>query len=243
MKVAEDKPAHSRQWKGKTPRRKVRVPQNARLVRFLLHPAGKTLLILIACLIVAGMGVFIHFYNVYSKMIDERLRGGPYSTTARIFAAPTAVAVDDRTSPSEIAAMLRHAGYNENRNNPIGSYNAQADSIDIFPGADSYFDQEPATVKFAGGKIIRIISLADNTSRPLYELEPQLITNLYNSNREKQRVVHYEDIPLFLRNAVLSAEDKRFFQHSGFDPVGIVRSAWVDVRRGKNQQGASTISM
>jgi penicillin-binding protein 1B len=243
MKVAEDRPAHSRQWKGKTPGRKVRVPKNALLVRFLLHPAGKTLLILIACLIVAGMGVFIHYYNVYSKMIDERLRGGPYSTTARIFAAPTAVAVDDRTSPSEIAAMLRHAGYNENRTNPIGSYSVTADSIDIFPGADSYFDQEPATVKFAGGKIVRIVSLADNTSRPLYELEPQLITNLYNSNREKQRVVHYEDIPPVLRNAVLSAEDKRFFQHSGFDPIGIVRSAWVDVKRGRNAQGASTLSM
>jgi penicillin-binding protein 1B len=243
MKVAEDRPAPSRQSNRRLPKRKVRVPKNALLVRFLLHPVGKTLLILIACLIVVGMGVFVHYYNVYSKMIDERLRGGPYSTTARIFAAPTSVAVDDRTSPSEIATLLRHAGYNENRNNPVGSYTVQADSIDIFPGADSYFDQEPATVKFAGGKIVRIVSLADNTSRPLYELEPQLITNLYNSNREKQRVVHYEDIPPVLRNAVLSAEDKRFFQHSGFDPVGIVRSAWVDVKRGKNAQGASTLSM
>ena len=243
MKVAEDKPAPSRQPNRRSAQRRVRVPQNAGLVRFLLHPVGKTLLILAVCLVVAGVGVFIHYYNVYSKMIDERLRGGPYSTTARIFAAPGAIAVDDRISPSEIAALLRHAGYNENRNNPIGSYTARADSIDIFPGADSYFDQEPATVKFAGGKITRIVSLADNTSRPLYELEPQLITNLYNSNREKQRVVHYEDIPPVLRNAVLSAEDKRFFQHSGFDPIGVMRSAWVDVKRGKNAQGASTLSM
>jgi penicillin-binding protein 1B len=243
MKVAEDKPTGSTRPKRKTPKRKIRVPQNARLVRFLLHPAGKTLLITIAVLLVTGVGVFIHFYNVYSKMIDERLRGGPYSTTARIFAAPGAVALNDRTSPSDIAAMLRHAGYSENRKNAIGFYTLKADSIDIFPGSDSYFDQEPATVKFAGGKITRIVSLADNTNRPLYELEPQLITNLSDRNREKQRVVHYEDIPPYLRNAVLSAEDKRFFQHSGFDPVGIIRSAWVDVKRGKNAQGASTLSM
>jgi penicillin-binding protein 1B len=176
-------------------------------------------------------------------MIDARLRGGPYSTTARIFAAPGSIAVDDRTSPSEIAATLRRAGYSENRKNPVGSYTLHADSIDIFPGADSYFDQEPAAVRFAGGKIARIVSLADNTSRPLYELEPQLITNLYDRNREKQRVVHYDDIPAVLRNALLSAEDKRFFQHSGFDPIGIVRSAWVDVKRGRSAQGASTLSM
>ena len=49
---------------------------------------GRTLVAAVVLLLVAGLGVFIHYYNVYSKMIDERLRGGPYSTTARIFAAP-----------------------------------------------------------------------------------------------------------------------------------------------------------
>ncbi|MGA2712097.1 MAG: PBP1A family penicillin-binding protein [Bryobacteraceae bacterium] len=212
-------------------------------MRFFLHPAGKILLASVILLLIAGFGIFVHFYHVYSKMIDERLLGGPYSTTARIFAAPESIAIDDQTSPSELAAALRRAGYNENRNNPVGSYTVTAESIDIFPGADAYFDQEPATVKFARGRITRIVSLRDNTDRPLYELEPQLITNLYDRNREKQRVVHYEDIPPVLRNAVLSAEDKRFFQHSGFDPIGIVRSAWVDVRSRKNAQGASTLSM
>jgi penicillin-binding protein 1B len=251
MKVAEDRPPSERQaerqaagqrsrGKGK---RKIRVPQNARLVRFFLHPAGKVLVAVVLLLLLVGLGVFVHFYHVYSKMIDERLTGGPYSTTARIFAAPDSIAVGDQSSPSDLAAALRHAGYNENRNNTVGSYTVTAESIDIFPGADAYFDQEPATVKFDHGKITRIVSLRDNTDRPLYELEPQLITNLYDRNREKQRVVHYEDIPPVLRNAVLSAEDKRFFQHSGFDPVGIIRSAWVDVRSRKNAQGASTLSM
>jgi hypothetical protein len=60
MKVAEDRPAESRP-RGKSPRRKVRVPQNAGLVRFFLHPVGKTLLIALACIIVVGIGVFAHF--------------------------------------------------------------------------------------------------------------------------------------------------------------------------------------
>jgi penicillin-binding protein 1B len=240
MKVAEDRTPAQRRRRSD---RKVRVPKNARLVRFFLHPAGKTFLIVIAILLVTGIGVFVHFYNTYSSLIDARLKSGPYSTAARIFAAPGSVADGDTTTPSELATTLRHAGYSENRNNSVGSYSVRADSIDIFPGADSYFDQEPATIKFARGKIVRIVSLRDNTDRPMYELEPQLITNLTDSRREKQRVVHYEDIPPVLRDAILSAEDKRFFSHSGFDPVGIVRSAWVDLRRGRNAQGASTLSM
>src|SRR5438132_5254934 len=102
MKVAEDRPAGSSQSKKKLAKRKIRVPKNALLVRFLLHPAGKTILALIVVALLTGMGIFIHYYNVYSKLIDERLRGGPYSTTARIFAAPGAVAVNELTSPSDL---------------------------------------------------------------------------------------------------------------------------------------------
>ncbi|HVW84549.1 MAG TPA: transglycosylase domain-containing protein, partial [Bryobacteraceae bacterium] len=237
MKVAEDRPARPKK------ERTVRVPKNAALVRFFLHPAGKTLVVIVACLMIASSAVFVHFYNKYAKLIDARLRGGPYTATSRIYAAPSSITVGDETTPNDLAATLRHAGYNENRNNPIGYYTVRPDSIDIFPGADSYFDQEAAAVKFTHGKIIRIVSLGDNTDRPMYELEPQLITNLYDRKREKQRVVRYEDIPPYLRNAILSAEDKRFFQHSGFDPIGIVRSAWIDLKRGRNEQGASTLTM
>jgi penicillin-binding protein 1B len=241
MKAVEDRPLKA----AKKPKRErtIRVPKEALLVRFFFHPVGKTLLAVFVILLIGCMIAFAHFYSVYAKLIDERLRVGAYTTTSRIYAAPGAIAVGEASSPSDIAALLRHAGYNENRNNPIGSYTVRPDSIDIFPGAESYFDQESAAVKFAGGKIVRIVSLGDNSDRPLYELEPQLITNLYDRKREKQRLVTYEDIPANLREAILSAEDKRFFQHSGFDPIGIVRSAWVDLKRGRSEQGASTLTM
>ena len=46
-----------------------------------------------------------------------------------------------------------------------------------------------------------------------------------------------------LVQAVTSAEDKRFFQHSGFDPIRIVKAAYVDMKEGRKDQGASTLSM
>ena len=113
----------------------------------------------------------------------------------------------------------------------------------IFPGRDSYFDQEPGVIKFSDGKIRSIVSLQDNTPRPQYQLEPQLITNLSGPSREKRRFVKFRDIPPVLVQAVTSAEDKRFFQHSGFDPIRIVKAAYVDIKEGRKGQGASTLSM
>ena len=105
------------------------------------------------------------------------------------------MAVGDATTPAEIAAELRRSGYNESRGNPIGYYQLQPNSIEIFPGPESYFDQEAGVIRFAGGRISQIVSLQDNTARNQYQLEPQLITNVASANREKRRMVHFRRYP------------------------------------------------
>jgi penicillin-binding protein 1B len=196
------------------------------------------------CLILAaGIGAFAYFYSKYAQMFDEKLRAGLFANSARIYAAPESVAVGDTDAPSDIAAQLRRSGYTETRSNPIGYYEIQPNAIEIFPGPDSYFDQEAGVIRFSGGRISAIVSLQDNTTRPQYQLEPQLITNLSGPSREKRRFVKFRDIPPVLVQAVTSAEDKRFFQHSGFDPMRILKAAYTDVRDHRNAQGASTLTM
>jgi penicillin-binding protein 1B len=221
---------------------KVRVPRNAGLARFFLGPLGRALIIGFAVITILGLGTFTFFYAKYSRLIDEKLRVGVFANTAKIFAAPETVAVGDVNSPEEIAAELHRSGYNEARGNAIGYYQIHANQIDVFPGPDSYFDQEAAVIKCAGGKIAQIVSLQDNTARSQYQLEPQLITNVSGASREKRRFVKFQDIPKILVESVTSAEDKRFFQHSGFDPVRIIRAAYIDIKEGRKEQGASTLS-
>src|ERR1700730_10942461 len=208
---------------------KFRIPKNQSLARFFLGPVGRIIVATLALFFILGLGIFTYFYARYSALIEEKLRVGPFANTARIFAPPSSIGAGDTTSPLEIAAQLRRSGYTETRGNPIGNYLLHPNSIEIFPGADSYFDQEAGVIKFAGGKITQIISLRDNTSRSQYQLEPQLITNVSGPDREKRRMVKFHDIPRVLVNAVISAEDKRFFQHSGFDPFRIIKVAYIDI--------------
>lgn len=222
---------------------KVRIPKNAHLARFLLGRFGRTLVLGLALLMLAGMGTFVYFWQKFSTVIDEKLRAGVFANTAKIYAAPESVALGDPGSPEQIAAELRRSGYNESRDNPVGSYQIQLNAIEIFPGRESYFDQEAGLIKFAGGKISQIVSLQDNTVRGFYQLEPKLVTNISGSSREKRRFVKFKDIPLVMVQAVTSAEDKRFFQHSGLDPLRIVKAVYVDIKEGRKDQGASTLSM
>jgi penicillin-binding protein 1A len=52
----------------------------------------------------------------------------------------------------------------------------------------------------------------------------------------------YQKIPPALINAVITAEDERFFEHKGVDPLGILRAAVADISEGRIVQGGSTIT-
>jgi penicillin-binding protein 1A len=54
--------------------------------------------------------------------------------------------------------------------------------------------------------------------------------------------VNYEDLPPTLIQAVLSAEDRTFYDHGAVDPAGIVRALWTNFRAGGVSQGGSTIT-
>jgi penicillin-binding protein 1A len=60
---------------------------------------------------------------------------------------------------------------------------------------------------------------------------------------ERRSVARIEDVPLVMKQAILAAEDDRFFAHSGVDLLGIARAALANVAAGGKSQGASTITM
>ncbi|MEA4926250.1 MAG: PBP1A family penicillin-binding protein [Syntrophomonadaceae bacterium] len=51
-----------------------------------------------------------------------------------------------------------------------------------------------------------------------------------------------EDFPDFLKQAVVAVEDRRFYQHSGFDAKSIGRAIYNDLKAGSKAEGGSTIT-
>ena len=59
---------------------------------------------------------------------------------------------------------------------------------------------------------------------------------------ERRAVVAIQDVPSVMKQAILAAEDDRFYQHGGIDYTGIVRAAGANLLGGGKRQGASTIT-
>ena len=213
---------------------------------FFTSAAGLTLLgIVFAAFLTAG-GIFTYYYVKYSRMIDARLSGKVFQNTTQIFSAPEYISVGEAWGPEDLVTYLTRVGYRpETDDNSLGEFTVQGDTVDVRPSKLSYFGGSNAlAVKFSGNAIRSIRPLAGGSELDTAQIEPELITNLFDSAREKRRPVRYEDLPPVLVHAILSAEDKRFFDHGGFDFVRIAGAAWADIRHSSSHyQGASTITM
>jgi penicillin-binding protein 1B len=207
---------------------------------------GLTILGVAFAIFLTGIGLFTYYYSKYSRMIDARLSGHVLQSTTQIFSAPEHISVGESISPEELTGYLQRAGYRPTADdNALGQYTVQHNSVDIRPSKLSYFVGGNALdVQFTGKSIRAIRPLGGGNGVESAEIEPELITNLFDSAREKRRPVRYDDLPPVLVHAILSAEDKRFFEHGGFDFVRIGGAAWADLRHTSSHfQGASTITM
>jgi penicillin-binding protein 1B len=213
---------------------------------FFTSAIGLTILGVVFAIFLTTGGIFTYYYIKYSRMIDARLSGKVLQNTTQIFSAPEYISAGQAWSAEDLTTYLTRIGYRpEADENSMGQYTVQGNTVDIRPSKLSYFGGSNAlAVQFSGKAIRAIRPLAGGAAMDTAQIEPELITNLFDSAREKRRPVRYEDLPPELVHAILSAEDKRFFDHGGFDFIRIVGAAWADIRHSSSHyQGASTITM
>ncbi len=73
----------------------------------------------------------------------------------------------------------------------------------------------------------------------VYSRDGRLIQEI---GEQRRILVAYDNIPPFVVQAFLAAEDDRFFTHPGIDYQGVLRAAWKNILSGRRGQGASTLT-
>ncbi|MBP0444423.1 PBP1A family penicillin-binding protein [Roseomonas sp. SSH11] len=82
----------------------------------------------------------------------------------------------------------------------------------------------------------------ETTRRPSVTLEAADGRLLSTSGDLYGETVRLRDLPVHLPTALLAIEDRRFRDHFGLDPVGLLRAAWVNMTTGRVAQGGSTLT-
>ena len=234
---------------------KIRIPKSgegggAKTIRGLPRdPVLRAALVAFLLLAVSFTIVFSYFYIKYDRIIEKRFRTPVFANSAKIYALPRVVRDGEQIDAKQIAAELRRAGYSDKEGDSnLGTFRLVKGGIEITPGSESYHAPEPARITIEDGQVSQIMSRGSELSA--YELEPQLVTALFDAEqRSKRQVVKYDEIPPVMVQAVLAIEDRSFFEHSGVNFVRFGGAVLADLTRRvglthqKFDQGGSTITM
>jgi penicillin-binding protein 1A len=104
---------------------------------------------------------------------------------------------------------------------------------------------------FVAGLIVALAYPSLPSLEVLTDYQPKIPLRVYTAEgaligefgEERRLLVSIRDVPASLKQAILAAEDERFYQHTGIDYLGVARAAYANLTQGGRRQGASTITM
>lgn len=123
--------------------------------------------------------------------------------------------------------------------------------LSFFGAIFSWFVTAVFFIALTVGAVFWMYSRDLPSHEQLAQYTPKTISRIYSGEgriidefaEERRIFVPIDEIPPLVKEAFISAEDKHFYSHHGFDPMGIGKAALDAIKsRGQNVRGASTIT-
>src|SRR5665213_2933559 len=197
----------------------------------------------VALCIVAG-----YYYVTFARLIDARLHGERDRVLPRVYARPLELRRGQSMTDRQLIDRLNDLGYAQRAKvDKPGEFAVAPGAVSIRPRSTALkgqvvrvLFQKPTTpeVKTASRRPapkpadhVERLELGTQPSERL-TLDAPVLTSLIGGEREKRRPVALSAIPARMTQAVIAIEDRRFYEHPGVDPIGIV-GALITNMRGK----------
>ena len=194
------------------------------------------------------------FGGWYLKRLEEtvaaKFEGKKWPLPSKIYSDSYLLYIGINLQLDDVWEKLRRLGYHRTQAMPKskGEYRYQkpAGLLEIYLRDFVYptepFKGFPVRISLQGAVISKIENGVSGEEMFSLELEPELVTGLYDRIWQERRVVKLSEVPPLLTKAVLAIEDERFYHHYGIDPVALLRAVWVNLRSGGVVQGGSTLT-
>ncbi len=210
------------------------------------HRLLKILAVLCALPVLVVAVFLIRYYYIFDGLIQEKLAKRNNVSQTEIYARPVVLYPGRQMQPAELIGRLRRLGYTEaahTRTATAATYEIVKDRISIHNDASAPHDADESVEVLCSATAIRSIRNI-RTRKPVerFALKAEMLSTTINKSREKRRYVPFPDLPKLVVDAIVASEDRRFFSHSGVDPIRIIKALIVDVHEGDKVQGASTLT-
>ena len=188
-------------------------------------------------------------YRDLERTVAAKLEGRAWALPARIYTDAFALYPGLELAGTGVFERLRRLGYREAEAvRGRGDFHRAPDgtALEIHLNAFRY-PLHPETgrairLELEHGVVGRITDLVTGEEVADASLEPEALAGLYDEVWEERHVVTLDQIPARMVQAVLAAEDSRFFEHGAIDLRGIARALAHNVAAGRVVEGGSTLT-
>jgi penicillin-binding protein 1B len=188
-------------------------------------------------------------YRDLERTVAAKFEGRPWEVPARIYTSAFPLHPGLELAGTGVFERLRRLGYREvGEIHGRGEYrhDPRAGVLDLHLHGFRYpsHPEEGRAIRLAldHGIVSRITELATGADVFDASLEPESLAGLYGDVWEEREVVALDRIPPRMVQAVLAAEDNRFFDHGAIDLRGIARALARNVAAGRIVEGGSTLT-
>jgi len=218
-----------------------------RLLKFALIGLGALILFALP----PTLWLFSSYYHQLENEVVARFSGKRWNIPSRIYSDSILIYPGQDLQDLGFFERLARLNYHPVDPGKVStrgeySFDKKRGKLDIFLHSFGYpygnFGGEFVELNLKGDTID---SMSDPVTRkPIFsiELEPELISGIFEGEWEQRRLVRLSQIPPTMINAILAAEDHRFYEHHGVDIVRTIKAAYIDFHSGHVRQGGSTLT-
>lgn len=191
--------------------------------------------------------IMIFFGYLYFQVTDK-FEQRKWNLPSRIFSDAYPLYEGRPVTKSAINEKLQHLNYKKVSYSPKspGTYSQKNNAYEVYLHNFDYPHEKfigfPIRFSVKNQKISHLEHRDVDKRLPLVNLEPELITSIFDKNMEDRTLISLDKIPPHLIQAVISIEDERFYYHFGIDPIGIARAFFVNLKNMRVVQGGSTLT-
>ncbi len=179
--------------------------------------------------------------------VTSEFEGKRWSLPARVYARPLELYAGAEINSEQLLDVLNTLGYqNVGTLYGPGQYQKSDNTIQFISRVFEFWDNQEQSKKirlgFSDSSIQSITDASSGKLISVFRLEPELIAKIYPEHNEDRVLVDYNDVPLFLVDALIAVEDRNFYRHNGIDFKGIFRALITNLSSGGLRQGGSTLT-
>src|SRR5262245_21385674 len=224
---------------------------------FLRHPRTWSVLLGLALLLVIGLLSLIPLAARVDALRARRATGPSWAFPSRVYTAGVPFVAGRPMPFAYLRRQLALRGYRQVTHDPTepGTWAVGSRGIDLYlrgfrdaPDPAGHGGPERVRLEIANGTLMHVYRRGGRAGdlapdlRAAPRLEPVVATLLMDDQRVRRTWVPLARIPKVVCQAVVAAEDRRFYRHQGLDLRSNFRALWVNLKAGAVREGGSTIT-